>query len=106
MIVCSQGYLNLIDVTVERNAYGSQLESFEAELELRITNSKLRMIEGIFIRAPKFKSIGKSIEVLATHADEPVLVRSGNVMVGSFHPELTDDDMVYRLFLGSISKIN
>lgn len=85
----------LIDVEIERNAYGGQLESFETALE-----SKFQQLNGIFIRAPKIKRIGDNVEVIAKHGDVPVLVRQKNILIASFHPELTDDERIHEYFLG------
>lgn len=91
--------LGLIDVTVDRNAYGSQVDSFEASL--RIRGIKVP-IQASFIRAPKITRIGKHVEVLAEFDGEPVLVRRGNVMVGTFHPEVRHETALHRLFLTSM----
>ncbi|MBN1258674.1 pyridoxal 5'-phosphate synthase glutaminase subunit PdxT [Candidatus Peregrinibacteria bacterium] len=97
LILLSGHSLKLIDVDVVRNAYGGQLDSFEDELELHIPrNIKFK---GIFIRAPKIKKIGKKVQVLGRHGRTPVLVRQGNVLAASFHPELTDDTRIHEYFL-------
>jgi 5'-phosphate synthase pdxT subunit len=92
-----QASLDLIDVTVERNSYGRQRESFEAETTARLgeTETPLRMV---FIRAPRIRRAGPGVDVLARHAGDPVLARDGTVLVASFHPELTDDQAVHRYF--------
>jgi pyridoxal 5'-phosphate synthase pdxT subunit len=92
-----QASLGLIDVTVERNSYGRQRESFEAEAEATLgeTGEPLRMV---FIRAPRIRRVGPGVEVLARHAGDPVLAREGRVLVASFHPELTGDLAVHRYF--------
>lgn len=89
-----QPSLNLIDIGVERNAYGRQVDSFIASVKTKIEGEPL---EAVFIRAPKITRIGPGVEVLASHGKSPVLVRSGNVIVATFHPELTDDVRVHRL---------
>jgi len=89
--------LNLADVTVERNAYGSQLHSFTATLQLQI-NPPATM-QGIFIRAPRITAVGKDIDVLATHDDSPVLCMQRNMLLCTFHPELTTKKYVHELFL-------
>ncbi|HSB08762.1 MAG TPA: pyridoxal 5'-phosphate synthase glutaminase subunit PdxT [Blastocatellia bacterium] len=91
-----QASLGLIDIAVERNAYGRQVDSFIAEADVIFDAGPL---ESVFIRAPRIKQIGPGIEVLATLNNEPVLVRGGDVMVATFHPELTRDRRVHRLFL-------
>jgi 5'-phosphate synthase pdxT subunit len=84
----------LLDVDVERNGYGRQVDSFEAVLEPDY--------RGVFIRAPRIRRTGPKVEVLARHAGEPVLVREGRIFAATFHPELTDDDRVHRLVLAAV----
>lgn len=91
----SQASLKLIDITVERNGYGRQIDSFIAEVETSIDSETL---EGIFIRAPRIRSIGPNTRILGSLAGEPVLVREANILAASFHPELSDDNRVHRLF--------
>lgn len=91
-----QPSLGLIDITVERNGYGRQIDSFIAGLETAIEGGPL---EAVFIRAPKIKSLGPEVEVLATLNGEAVLARERNILVAAFHPELTRDSRVHRLFL-------
>jgi len=88
-----------VDVTVERNAYGRQVKSFEADLELRGEDAPLR---GVFIRAPKVERVGDEVETLAELDGEPVLLRQGRFLVATFHPELTDDTRVHELFLDAV----
>ena len=95
MIVLDRGHLGLVDMTVARNAYGRQVASFEADLDLG-DGSPLR---GVFIRAPRVRDLGPGIEVLAEHDGDPVLLRDGRIVVASFHPELTDDTRVHERFL-------
>jgi pyridoxal 5'-phosphate synthase pdxT subunit len=96
MIVLDRAHLGLVDLTVDRNAYGRQVASFEADLRLAGEDAPLR---GVFIRAPRVGETGPDVEVLAELDDEPVLLRQGRVIVASFHPELTDDTRVHELFL-------
>jgi len=98
MIVLDRDHLGLVDVAVDRNAYGRQVASFEADLSLAGESSPLR---GVFIRAPRVRVTG-DVEVLAEHEGEPVLVRDGRILVASFHPELTDDTRVHELFLSAV----
>jgi 5'-phosphate synthase pdxT subunit len=98
MIVLDRDHLGLVDVEVDRNAYGRQVASFEADLSLAGESSPLR---GVFIRAPRVRATG-DVEVLAEHLGEPVLVRDGRVLVASFHPELTEDTRVHELFLDQV----
>jgi 5'-phosphate synthase pdxT subunit len=98
MIVLDREHLGLVDVEVDRNAYGRQVASFEADLSLAGEGSPLR---GVFIRAPRVRVTG-DVEVLAEHEGEPVLVRDGRILVASFHPELTEDTRVHELFLNGV----
>ena len=96
MILLGREHLGLVDVSVSRNAYGRQVSSFEADVELAGEAEPLR---GVFIRAPRVASAGPEVEVLAEHEGEPVLLRDGRFLVASFHPELTDDTRVHERFL-------
>jgi 5'-phosphate synthase pdxT subunit len=93
----SQFSLGLIDLTAERNAYGRQKESFEAEGDAALNGGK-RSIKMVFIRAPRIRRLGPSVTPLAHHGGECVMAREGSVLVASFHPELTDDPTVHRYF--------
>jgi pyridoxal 5'-phosphate synthase pdxT subunit len=96
MILLDRAHLGLVDVAVQRNGYGRQLASFEADLELEGESESLR---GVFIRAPRVTDAGPAVEVLATHDGDPVLLREGRFLVASFHPELTGDTRVHERFL-------
>jgi 5'-phosphate synthase pdxT subunit len=96
MILLDRAHLVLVDLEVERNAYGRQLASFEADLELSDGGEPLR---GVFIRAPRVADWGDGVEVLARHEGVPVLLRDGRYLVASFHPELTGDARVHQRFL-------
>jgi pyridoxal 5'-phosphate synthase pdxT subunit len=96
MILLGRSHLGLVDLDVERNAYGRQLASFEADLDLADEDEPLR---GVFIRAPRVAEWGEGVEVLARHDGVPVLLRDGRYLVASFHPELTDDRRVHERFL-------
>ena len=96
MILLDRDHLGLVDVEVARNAYGRQVSSFEADLQLVGEDEPLR---GVFIRAPRVTEAGPNVEVLATHDGTPVLLRDGRFLVASFHPELTDDARVHERFL-------
>lgn len=89
-----------LDITVQRNAYGRQIESHETDLETTVTAEP---IHAVFIRAPGITRVGDSIEVLATSQDQPVLVRDGNALGAAFHPELSNDSRIHRLFLESVA---
>ena len=99
MIVLDRGHLGLVDVAVDRNAYGRQVASFEAEVELADGEPPLR---GVFIRAPRIRAAGDAVEVLGELDGEPVLVRDGRLLLASFHPELTDDSRVHERFLDMV----
>jgi 5'-phosphate synthase pdxT subunit len=96
MILLDRAHLGLVDLDVDRNAYGRQVSSFEADLELA---GDTRPLRGVFIRAPRVRETGADVEVLAELDGEPVLLRDGRVLVASFHPELTDDSRVHERFL-------
>ncbi|MET0553130.1 MAG: pyridoxal 5'-phosphate synthase glutaminase subunit PdxT [Vicinamibacteria bacterium] len=91
----SQPSLGLLDAVVERNAYGRQADSFEATLDAPALGGAA---SGVFIRAPRFLSLGSGVEVLARHRGEPVLVREGRVWAATFHPELTPDATIHIAF--------
>jgi len=99
MIVLDRNHLGLMDVEVDRNAYGRQVASFEADLRLEGEDDPLR---GVFIRAPRLRERGPDVEVLAEHEGEPVLLREGRFLVAAFHPELTEDTRVHELFLDRV----
>ncbi len=101
MIVLDRDHLGLVDLSVERNAYGRQVASFEADLRLAGDDEPLR---GVFIRAPRVSETGHEVEVLAERDGEPVLVRDGRILVASFHPELTEDTRVHELFLSEVQE--
>ena len=92
----AQESLGLVDAAVERNAFGRQRESFATRLDVPTLPGE---IEAIFIRAPRIRSVGPRVEVLARLGDEPVLIRDGRVLAATFHPELTGDARLHRLFL-------
>ena len=96
MILLDRSHLGVLDLEAVRNAYGRQVASFEADLELAGEDEPLR---GVFIRAPRVAEAGPGVEVLAELAGEPVLLRDGRVLVASFHPELTGDTRVHEQFL-------
>jgi 5'-phosphate synthase pdxT subunit len=99
MILLDRNHLGLVDLEVERNAYGRQVASFEADLALAGDGEALR---GVFIRAPRVREAGPEVEVLAELEGEPVLLRQGRFLVASFHPELTDDPRVHERFLALV----
>jgi len=97
MIVCDAEHLGFIDASVRRNAFGRQLQSFEADLAIAgIGDEPLR---AVFIRAPWVERCGPEVEVLAAYEDHPVAVREGSVLAAAFHPELTDDPRFHAIFM-------
>lgn len=88
-----QKSLGKIDIDIQRNGYGRQLDSFETDLAIDDD-----IIKVAFIRAPKITSIGAGVDVLASHNDQSVLVRQGNFMAATFHPEVTKNTYVHKIF--------
>lgn len=93
-------HLDLMDLTVTRNASGRQVDSFEADLD--IPGLGEQPFCAVFIRAPYIERTGDRVEVLARVGNKAVFARQGNLLASSFHPELTDDDRVHRLFVGMV----
>ena len=91
-----QHALDALDMTVTRNAYGRQIESFEADLDVDGFDAPFH---AVFIRAPVVERVGEGIEVLASIGDHPVLCRQGPITVAAFHPELSGDDRIHRRWL-------
>ncbi len=89
-----QRSFSAIDISVRRNAFGRQVDSFEATI-----NSSVGDFHGVFIRAPRIERVGDQVEVLGSINDEPVLVRQGNVLAASFHPELSNDARLHEYFV-------
>jgi 5'-phosphate synthase pdxT subunit len=103
MIVCDEGHLGLIDATASRNAFGRQLQSFEADLEVvGIGDEPLR---AVFIRAPWVERCGPGVEVLATYDGHPVAIREDGVLACAFHPELTEDPRLHALFMAMTTSV-
>jgi 5'-phosphate synthase pdxT subunit len=102
MIVCDRDHLGLIDVTARRNAFGRQLQSFEADLALDGIGDE--PMHAIFIRAPWVERYGPAVEVLASYEGHPVAVRESGVLACAFHPELTDDPRLHALFMAMTTK--
>ena len=88
----SQKGLGLLDISVERNAYGRQVDSFVGSVEAPSLGGT---IPAVFIRAPRIRRVGRGVEIVAARAGEPVFVRRGNVAAATFHPELTEDSRVH-----------
>jgi 5'-phosphate synthase pdxT subunit len=97
MIVCDDHHLGLFDLTAERNAFGRQLQSFEADLAVEgIGDEPLR---AVFIRAPWVRRHGPGVEPIASYEGHPVAARGEGVLACAFHPELTDDSRMHALFM-------
>ncbi len=95
-----QHLLKLMNITVERNAFGRQLDSFEADLDIKGLDAPF---PAVFIRAPVIDSVGEQVDVLCALADGRIVAaREGNYLVTSFHPELTDDSRFHQLFLDMV----
>lgn len=89
-----QRNFGVIDISVRRNAFGRQVDSFESEIDTRVGE-----FHGVFIRAPRIERVGPDVEVLGQLGDEPVLVQQGNVLASSFHPELSHDVRLHQHFI-------
>ena len=94
-----QKLLGGLDITVRRNAFGSQVHSFEQDLDVQGVGE----VHGVFIRAPWVERAGPSVDVLASVGEHPVAVRSGHLLATSFHPELTGDERMHRYFVSMMS---
>jgi 5'-phosphate synthase pdxT subunit len=99
-----EGYKNqysfgLMHTTVERNAYGRQIESFETTIPFQD-----HMVEAVFIRAPRIQQLGKDAEVLMEYEGDPVCIREGHMLAASFHPELSGDTTLHRYFIEMVEK--
>jgi 5'-phosphate synthase pdxT subunit len=90
--------LGLLDCTVARNAYGRQVSSFREQGRVRLLNGQTEF-EMVFIRAPRIRTLGPEATALGYRGEEPVMVRQGNILGLTFHPELADDDRIHGFFL-------
>ena len=97
LIVCDAEHLGFLDVTAKRNAFGRQLQSFEADLEIEGAGDE--PLRAVFIRAPWVERHGADVEVLASYEGHPVAIRDGSVLACAFHPELTDDPRFHAIFM-------
>ncbi len=102
MIVCDDEHLGLLDATARRNAFGRQLQSFEADLAVEGIGAE--PLRGIFIRAPWVDRYGPGVETIASYDGHPVALREGSVLACAFHPELTDDSRLHALFMAMTTK--
>jgi 5'-phosphate synthase pdxT subunit len=94
--------LGMIDIAVERNAFGRQAESFKTNLDLHLGKEKTGPFAAIFIRAPRIRECGENVEVLAEYEGEPVLVQQGYCLGATFHPELTEDPSIHHHFVNMV----
>jgi 5'-phosphate synthase pdxT subunit len=99
----AQSSLGLLDVGVERNAYGRQRESFEAAGTAELDGRPVP-VEMVFIRAPRIRRVGEGVSTLARHGDEAVMARQGTILAATFHPELTDDPTIHRYFCRMVAE--
>lgn len=100
-IVGEEGYLNKLNITVQRNSFGRQVDSFETELDIKGIATD---IEGVFIRAPHIEKVGQGVDILCKFNEKIVAVQQGKYLGVSFHPELTDDYRVTDYFINHIVK--
>jgi 5'-phosphate synthase pdxT subunit len=113
LIMLDREHLGLMDIRAQRNAFGRQMKSFEADLEMRGIDGALihadrtdpgpAPLKGVFIRAPWIAEYGPGVEILAVLDGHPVAARQKNMLAVAFHAELTGDDRVHRLFLSSVA---
>ncbi|MDR0270177.1 pyridoxal 5'-phosphate synthase glutaminase subunit PdxT [Paenibacillus sp.] len=94
-----EAHLELMNMTVARNAFGRQRESFETDLDVKGIDEPIR---AVFIRAPLIRSVGEQVDVLSSYNDEIVAARQGNLLASSFHPELTDEYRFHQYFVDMV----
>ena len=94
--------MDILDITLERNSFGRQKESFEASVSLDSIN--IPTFNGVFIRAPSISNVGSDVEVLSTFNEKIVAVKKGNVIGTSFHPELTKDVSLHKYFINLVQQ--
>lgn len=99
-----QPTLGSLDITVARNAFGRQVDSFEADIPFPALDNENQPVHGVFIRAPYVVETCPNVEVLAHYQDKIVAVRQGSILATAFHPELTDDDRVHSSFLEMVAQ--
>jgi 5'-phosphate synthase pdxT subunit len=98
----NQPLLGVLDVDIQRNAYGRQIESFEVDIDVSILDGN--PFRAVFIRAPKIIRLGEDVETLAEYQGDPVLVKQGNILASSFHPELTRDTRIHEYFIRMVER--
>ena len=99
-----QPLLDMIDVTVERNSFGRQQESFEANVSMKSLG--ISEFNGVFIRAPSISQLGEGVEAVSKFNDKVVAVKKGNILGTAFHPELTQDVSLHKYFVNMVSQAN
>jgi len=101
----SEYSLGAVDIDIDRNAYGRQIDSFSENLEISEIREESQKFHALFIRAPKIIRVGESVEVLAKHEENPVLIRDSQkkILVSTFHPELTEDTRIHEIFAEMIT---
>lgn len=97
----AQKTLGVLDVSVARNAYGTQRDSFESEVEIPLLEAP---VKGVFIRAPQIVRVGAGVEILARHRQVPVVVRQNGILASSFHPEIAGDSSLHHLWLSGFGQ--
>ncbi len=95
--------LNLIDISIERNSYGRQIDSFDETVEVHL-NGSIKIVEGVFIRAPRITRVGENVQALATHNGDVVMVENDAVLAATFHPELTENRLIHQYFADKVRK--
>jgi len=95
--------LNLIDISIERNSYGRQIDSFDETVEVHL-NGSIKTVEGVFIRAPRITRVGENVQALATHNGDVVMVENDAVLAATFHPELTENRLIHQYFADKVRK--
>jgi 5'-phosphate synthase pdxT subunit len=103
MIVLGREHLGLADIRAARNAFGRQVHSFEADVDIGHGDEPVR---AVFIRAPWIEDAGPDVEILAEVDGHPVLARDDRILVAAFHPELTDDTRIHELFLNQVREVS
>lgn len=103
LVNSKQPTLDLIDISVERNAYGRQIASFIDDIEVCL-NGHTYNFEAVFIRAPLIRSVGAGVSVLSRHRDEIVMAENERVLAATFHPELTDNTLIHRYFVSKVER--
>jgi len=100
IIGSEQPVLGLAEISIKRNDYGGQIESFEADLSIK----DIGEFKGIFIRSPVIKSFYNGAEIFSEHKNNPVMIRQDNLLITTFHPELTNDTRIHEYFLGMVQE--